>query len=77
MQASRASRRWRSSSQRHGSRRRAQVWLGSSNAGGGHGEVGAPLALVFNDHQSLRTDLRIALSWDGGYTWKRVATVEQ
>jgi hypothetical protein len=40
--------------------------------------VGAdPLAVIFNDHQHLRTDLRIALSWDNGHTWTRVATIEQ
>lgn len=36
-----------------------------------------PLAVIFNDHQHLRTDLRIALSWDDGATWTRVATIEQ
>jgi len=36
----------------------------------------SPLAVVFNDHQHLRTDLRVALSWDGGRSWTRVATLE-
>ncbi|KAK3253669.1 hypothetical protein CYMTET_37090 [Cymbomonas tetramitiformis] len=34
------------------------------------------LAVVFNDHQEARRDLRVALSWDAGRTWTRVATIE-
>ena len=54
------------------------LWLGSkTSAASRDGAIDDPLAIVYNDHQSLRTDLRIALSWDGGHAWERAATLEK